>query len=285
MKTIVTHLNPDLDAMSAVWLIRRFLPGWSKARVEFVPAGETFEGKPVDDDLEIIHCDTGGGKFDHHETDKDICAATLIWKEILKENPRLAARQGKLDDWHKKAVERMLTVINEVDHAKFLAWPKPSSDLWDFSFYQALGGVVGCFENEPVKILDSSLVFLDGIFKIFCEKIEAEGIFEYGIKFKTVWGKGIAAKTDNAEFRYLALKSGFAVAVRQRPKTGHLGIYGNWQKGVNLREVYEKLLKLDPKATWFFHASGCLVLNGSVHNPKMKATKLGLEEAIEILKI
>ncbi len=65
MKTIVTHLNPDLDAMAAIWLIRRFLPGWSKARVEFVPAGETFEGKPV----AIMSASTGmlgGARAQYH---------------------------------------------------------------------------------------------------------------------------------------------------------------------------------------------------------------------------
>ena len=40
MKIIVTHTSPDLDAITSIWLIRKFLPGWEDAVVKFVPAGE-----------------------------------------------------------------------------------------------------------------------------------------------------------------------------------------------------------------------------------------------------
>ena len=40
MKIIVTHAAPDLDAVTSVWLIKRFLQGWNEAEVRFVPAGQ-----------------------------------------------------------------------------------------------------------------------------------------------------------------------------------------------------------------------------------------------------
>ena len=40
MKIIVTHNSPDWDAITAVWLIKRFLPNWENAEVQFVPAGD-----------------------------------------------------------------------------------------------------------------------------------------------------------------------------------------------------------------------------------------------------
>ena len=40
MKIIVTHASPDMDAITSVWLIRKFLPGWEDAKIQFVPAGE-----------------------------------------------------------------------------------------------------------------------------------------------------------------------------------------------------------------------------------------------------
>jgi len=278
MKTIVTHLNPDLDAIFAVWLIKRFFPGWSHAEVEFVPAGETLVGKLADDNPEILHVDTGLGRFDHHQTKKFICASDLVWREILKENI-------KLKDWQKKAVERILAVVREVDHARFLAWPQPDSDRWDFSLYQIFGGLVACLKDNQKKILEICLPLVDSLFKIFGEKVEAEEILENGLRFKTRWGKGIAFKTDNSEVTYLALKKGYAVVIRKKMKTGHLGIYGNWKNGVNLYKVYLILKKKDPDADWFYHKSGCLVLNGSTSNPKMKPTKLKLEEAIKILNL
>jgi len=277
MKLIVTHFNPDEDAMMAVWLIRRFLPGWTKARVEFVPAGGTWEGKPADGDPEILHCDTGGGKYDHHQTDEDTCAAILVSSEVFRDNQ-------KINDLVKKAIERMLVVVNEDDHAKFISWPEPTSDRWDFNFYQALGGMAGNLVADPAKLIETSLTVLDGIFRVFLEKVEAEGIIECGDKFKTAWGEGIAVRSENVEIPLLALKSGLAVAVRIRPRSGHLGIYGNWQKGVNLEKIYQKLKKMDPEANWFLHASGCLILNGTRADPKRKATKIKLEEVVKLLE-
>jgi len=40
MKIIVTHTSPDMDAITSVWLIRKFLPNWNDASIRFVPAGE-----------------------------------------------------------------------------------------------------------------------------------------------------------------------------------------------------------------------------------------------------
>lgn len=277
MKIIVTHIYPDLDAIYSVWLIKRFLSGWSKARVEFVPAGETFEGQPADGDPEILHCDTGGGKFDHHQGNEFLCAASLVLKEVFKVNE-------KVDDQQKKALERMLVVVNEDDHARFIAYPEPTSDRWDFGLSQALGGMVSNLRDCPEKVIEYFLAILDGTFRIFLEKVEAEGILEIGEKFKTKWGKGIAVYSGNSEFPRLALKSGYALVVRQRPKSNHLGIYGNWQKGVNFKKIFEKLVKADPEADWYFHPGGCMVLNKSISHPKRRPTKLKLEEVVNIIK-
>lgn len=277
MKIIVTHFNPDLDAIFSIWLIKKFLPGWEKAEVKFVPAGQTLKGKLPDDNPEIIHVDTGLGKFDHHQTKKFICAADLVWKEILKENENIIL-------WQKQAIKRMLTVVREVDHARFLVWPKPDSDLWEFSLYQIIGGMVSDFKDKPKDLIEICFYIIDGIFKTFCQKIEAEKIIKNGLVFKSLWGKGLALETENSEVNSLGLKKGYSLVVRKRPKTGHLGLYGNWQKGVKLYKVYLKLKKMDPEADWFYHKSGCMVLNGSISNPKMKATKLSLMEVVKLLE-
>ena len=92
MKIIVTHNSPDWDAITSVWLLKRFLPGWEKAVVEFVPAGEKSEKRNPSASLrarglenrieeaiekvgdeEIVHVDTGLGPLDHHQTLIRIC--------------------------------------------------------------------------------------------------------------------------------------------------------------------------------------------------------------------
>lgn len=178
----------------------------------------------------------------------------------------------------------MVVIVNEDDHAKFLAWPEATADRYDFLINQVFGGVVSNLKDDPVKVLEFGMTAMDGIYRIFSEKIEAEGLIETGEKFKTSWGEGIGFLSGNSEVHRLALKMGFAVVVRLRPKTNHLGIYGNWQKGVNFKSVFQKLLKADREADWYFHPSGCVILTKSVNHPGAKMTKLKLEEIIKIIK-
>ena len=101
MKIVVTHNSPDWDAITSVWLLKRFLPGWEDAITQFVPAGERFKNEQVAHENfagsllqlskaveeigndEVIHVDTGLGVLDHHQTDdKSISAAGLTWEYV-----------------------------------------------------------------------------------------------------------------------------------------------------------------------------------------------------------
>jgi hypothetical protein len=58
------------------------MPGWKSAEFKFVQAGETLDNLPPDNNPEIIHVDTGFGKFDHHQTDKETCASKLVFEYL-----------------------------------------------------------------------------------------------------------------------------------------------------------------------------------------------------------
>jgi hypothetical protein len=82
---------------------------------------------------------------------------------------------------------------------------------------------------------------------------------------------------------------GYVVVVRRDPRKGYLRIKAkpnksDDDKGVDLTLTCEKLSKMDPQATWFLHVSKKMLLNGSPKNPKMKPTKLPLNDIIEVLK-
>ena len=89
MKTIVTHIGPDLDAIASIWLVKMFYPGWEEAGIAFVPAGTTLGRLPPDENPEIMHVDTGFGRFDHHQTNADTCASQLIYEEIKINRTRI----------------------------------------------------------------------------------------------------------------------------------------------------------------------------------------------------
>ena len=62
MKTIITHVNPDLDAVASVWLIKRFLPDWQDAKVKFTQAIDN-SNPQIDADPEVLYVDVGRGEI------------------------------------------------------------------------------------------------------------------------------------------------------------------------------------------------------------------------------
>lgn len=273
MKTIVTHIGPDLDAIASIWLVKTFLPGWEEASMAFVPAGTSLEGKPPDDNPEILHVDTGFGRFDHHQTDADICASSLVYDEIK--------RQKGSDP----ALERMIVLINDVDHFREVFYPNPTADFWDFGIVAQIDGWRLMHSDNPIRIVEFGMAALDGIYKVFQNKIWAEKeLKEKGVEFSTKWGDAIGVETTNDEVVHLGQKMGYVLVVRKDPKKGYLRIKTIPKAEIDLTEVYNTLAGAEPEATWFLHASRHMLLNGSTKNPTMKPTKKSLAEIIEVIK-
>ena len=271
-KIIVTHAGPDLDALTSIWLLRRFLPGWERAKVNFVTAGETFRGAPPDADPEIVHVDTGFGRLDHHQKKEYNSAANLCLGKISKE------RDLKKVD--REALKRLVVVVTEIDNGRDISWPETRSDRYEFMPHIFL-------INMPTgpDLVDLAMIVLDKIFQALKNKIRAEKTLkEEGQVCRTRWGKAVAVATGNDQVLQEGQREGFVLIAKQDPKSGHLRIYGRFDKKVDLTRAYKEVKKKDPAATWYLHTSCCLLLNGSRHNPKMVPTKLSLDEIISILK-
>lgn len=271
MKIIVTHISPDVDAISSVWLLKRFLPGWKDADLRFVPAGKTLDNQMVDSDPDIWHVDTGMGILDHHQTDEDTCAARRCLEYIkIEEN---------------EALERLVEIVNDIDHFREVYYPRPLADFYDFGLVAIFDGWKLIFADQNEKIVEMGMVILDGIYKNFQNKVWAEKEIEQGgVIFRTKWGKGIALETVNDEVLRIAQKMGYMIVVRKDPKKGYVRIKAMPDSDVDLSECYNKYKKMDKDATWFLHASRKMLLNGSIKNPETKATKLTLREIVEVLK-
>lgn len=273
MKTIVTHYGPDLDAITSIWILKTFFPEWEEAVIAFVPAGETYKDQPVDSDPEILHVDTGFGKFDHHQTGEDICAAILVYQYL---------RKVKKPD---TALERMVNCVNDDDHFREVFYPNPTADYWHMNLVSAIDGWRLIYPDDAAKIVQLAMNVLDGIYKTFQNIIWAEKeITEKGIIFNSRWGKSLGVETTNDEVVHLGQKMGYKIVVRKDPNKAYLRIKAIPEPGINLAEIFKVFKKSDPQATWFLHASGHMILNGSSKNPDMKPTNLSLSEIIDILK-
>ena len=276
MKIIVSHFSPDIDSITASWLIARFYPGFKDASFAFVPAGSTYEDKPVDSDSNTIHVDTGFGKFDHHQSQEYTSATQLVFKHLLEES--------LIKVKHHDALSRMVKVINGLDHFSEVYFKDPSSDHYEFMIHKIIEGGLKSILKEDTLILQSIFPFLDALFNIFIKKVGAESDIKLGFVFNSVYGKSIALSSKNEETMKLALKQGFKLVVKKDPDRGFVRIKTLPDKQLDLKPLYLKILKVDKGATWFLHVSGNMLLNSSSRNPHFIPSSLPISKLIEIIK-
>jgi len=303
MPKIVTHLNPDLDAITSVWLLVRWLEGWEDAEFQFVPAGKTLDKMEPDSDPDILHVDTGHGKLDHHQVGDYTCAARLTLEYVSNNNPRKKVPESEFADngstvhvshlvWDRQALSRIADVVTQTDHFQEVHYPDAKADYLDFRAEEIINGLKLMYREQDQYVLRLGLKMLDAIYITLVSKVDAETtIAKKGIIFESPFGKAIAVETKNSQVNDIAQKSGYKLVVRRHPQQQSVNIKApppNLMKGesstIDLTPLYQTLKAKDPQADWFLHASKTMLLNGSSKNPNMKHTTLSLNEVVEIIK-
>lgn len=274
MKTIVTHFSPDLDAITACWLIVKYLPGWDEAVFKFVSAGKTLHNKEPDENLDILHVDTGLGKFDHHQFQEKTCAAKKTL-EYLTEKKYIP----KKDIF---AIERMIVFVTDIDNFLEVNFPEPTSDRYDFCLHQMVKGLEIIHSDE--KKIEIVSIFLDSVLYIFKNKLKAVDEIKAGFVCHSKWDKTLFLETNNEEASKLALKMGYGMVVRKDPEKGNIRIKTFPDKKHDLTPLYKKIIEIDKKGTWFLHMSKHMLLNGSSKSTEQVPSSLTLQRLIEIIK-
>lgn len=275
MKIIVTHLSPDLDALTGCWLIKRFWPGWKQAEIKFVPAGSTYKNQPVDSSSDLIHVDTGLGQFDHHQTNDFTCSAKLILDYLNKKH--------HLNDLNITALNRLINYVNEIDHFYQVSFPDPLSDRYDFCLHQILESLKSIARDER-ELEKVAFMLLDSSLLILKTKINAEKELKKGFVFQSKWGRTIILESKNHEVLNLALKMQFHLVVKKDPEKGHVRIKSMPGQKYDLTPIWEEIKKHDHVGTWFLHISKNMLLNGSAKNTHFTPSPLTPKRLIEIIK-
>jgi hypothetical protein len=275
MKTIVTHVSPDVDALSSVWLVRTFMKGWDGAEIAFISQGTTYQDKPVDSNPDVIHVDTGMGRFDHHQSNEDTCAAKKVFEYLTS--------RGEIKEKLLLPLERMVAIINDIDHFREIYWHEPDSDIYEFSIVSIIEGMKVRLQDDHQLTIISENIF-DGILQTFHNKIQAEKELETGLIFESSWGKTLAINSESDEVGQLAQKKGFQMVIRKSERRGHMKIKLHPSSKKNLKKLEEAVKKIDPTATWFYHASGHMLISGSSKSPTSIPTKMNLNKMVEIVK-
>lgn len=297
MRTIVAHQGADLDALMSAWILKRFKVGWENASLEFVPAGSRLEGEysekegvveEMSDGREIIHVDTGLGPLDHHHTDDmNLCAAKLTFDWVLQDSESSLQKH----ETKREALSRMVAFAVDIDHFQELFYSNPSADVYEMTVVGIIDGYKMTHEFDDWQLAEYIFESFDALLHTFENKIFAEReIRESGYEFESKWGSGFAIESVNDAVMKEAIKLGYALVVRRDPNHGFLRIKtlpakrGEVGDEIDLTPMYERLVKEDPDATWFLHASKRMLLNGSSKNPKSRASNKSLEEVVEMLK-
>lgn len=275
-KVIVTHMFPDLDAIASVWLLQRFEIDLKTAKLEFVPAGKTFEGQTVDSDPTVIHVDTGMGRFDHHQANERNCAALQVFNYLKSEK--------KISLKYQSAVERLVEVVTQADQFEDFFWEKSSDDRYEFFLQYLLDNLKLSGKLNDTELVYQGMALLDAVLFGLRQKILSEEEIKKGQVFTTIWGKSLAVESQILFDMKLAHKMGYALAVRKEPETGFVSIKSQPKTDLDLTKAYEALKSVDGQADWFFHSSKHIISNGSRHNPKVRPSNLGIKEIVEILK-
>lgn len=282
-KLLVTHVSPDLDAVTSVWLLKKFdKQHFGEAEVDFLLAGERFSESELEKRgvlvEEVEYVDTGKSRFDHHTSElanKRVCGASLVLEYLKNLHPELEEDE---------ALHRLVEHVVEIDHFGEVDWPEPNNKRYLFSLFAILRGLktVG---GDDIDVVEFGIKALDAVYALLRARVEAEEeVRKKGIEFETVWGKGLGIEGQNDEVIKYAQKEGYVVVVRKDPEVGNVRIKALPNKKVDLTRVYEKIMDLDGQASWYFHPARTMLINGSSKGDHRMPSSLSLHQVIEILK-
>lgn len=268
MKTLVTHINPHLDDIVAIWLFKKFHPDFKDAKVEYISASRDQAVKEENENK--IFLGTGGGQFDEHKEGLDTCAGTLAFEFLKKKNyiPEEEILRGALD---------RLTEWNQlIDTGK-----APDSQFDEFSVQAFIRCKDGNCENSQAS-LELGMQILDRILNVLKRKQQSYKDWTGKVEFQTKFGKSYAVVSETTD-REFCREQGGDLFLMYHPKNQSVQFFTPSFE-IDLKPIYDKLKSLDPGASWFLHQSHHMVICGSASAPDSKPTKLSFEQLIEITK-
>ena len=301
---ILTHERPHLDEIVAVWLLRKFgeqrFPGVASATVSFTSARKLADAGAKPEDYEargVLLLGIGGGRFDEHPTMEegrkaDDCATTLVARELgISEDPSLAKilRFVRAADVQGNASPFDISYVVKLLHSRYPADPSRAIE-W------ALVAIEAKYEEQ--------LRFFTVVKPEFDAKarVEEATVGQRRLKMVTI------DSDEDGIHKYARSEYGArAAVVIQRRSTGNVVVFGNKQAGVDLREA-AKLVRLAEQAAkgqvvttdegrltaegqvpgaaeWFYHQQGQMLMNGSLTQTDVPATRLGLDQIAELVKV
>ena len=267
-KILVTHINPHLDDIAAIWLFKRFYPEFKEANLEFISAHEGNLGLTDSDDK--IYFGVGRGKFDEHKGDLEDCATSLVWKYIKNKN------LNSKDEMELKAFEELVEWSRLIDLGRM-----PMQEFDEFSVQAFIRPHESTKESSKEAVILGEKI-LDRVLSVLKRKQKSLKDWEKKIEFKSRFGKSFALFSQYISRDFCQRQQG-KLFLMYNPQWKSVQFFTPI-RGIDLSPLFEKLQSQDPKASWYLHHSKHFILCGAGSDPVFKPTKLSFEELIEIAK-
>lgn len=283
-KLLVTHHSPDLDAIGSIWLLKRFdAQHFADAKLDFVNPGDQVAAHRMAElglaTAEVIHVDTGLGKFDHHQPEngqKFISATSLVFDHVCQVHPDIQTDVS---------LQTIVDFVTETDHFREIYWPEADSLRYEFMLHQLIEGYSMVSLHDDDSLVNFGMTCLDAIYAHLSQVVKAkELIATMGQIFEIAQGKCLAIETENDDVIKLGQKQGFVLVVRKDQKAGNIRIKVRPDSKIDLKSVADEIAKIDNVGTWYYHPSGKMLLNGSSKHNSQKPSRLTLAEIVAIIK-
>ncbi|MBI2011233.1 hypothetical protein HYS91_00545 [Candidatus Daviesbacteria bacterium] len=267
VKTLITHINPHLDDIVGIWLIKKFIPNFANASIEFISADKGKSG--FEDSENRLYVGVGMGKYDEHKGDKDESAGSLVWKDIKSKN---LAPKNELET---RALDELVEWNTLIDTGK-----APSYEFSEYSVQSFIRADESTNESsqESIKLGEE---ILNRVLKSLIKKQQSKLDWEERVNFESKFGQSFAVISETIDRAFCKSIEG-DLFLMYDPKFKSVQYFS--PKDIDLEPIYKKLKDLDPDADWFLHQSHHMVICGSGSAPDSKKTKLSFEQLIETVK-
>lgn len=267
MSTLITHINPHLDDIFAIWLLKKYDPKYVGFEVDFISATHDVVHEETEDKVFV---GTGGGKFDEHKEGLATCAGSLVFDYLRNEN-KLPA-----DEITVKALKEMVEWNKKIDTGTI---PIEAYDEFSVPAF-----IRSKDNNKDTSLKDVNLgsEILDRILEMQKRKQQSLKDWQNRVEFETKFGKSYAVKSETID-RPFCKRMGGNLFLLVNPKYNGVQFFTP-SHTIDLESIYKKVKELDSEADWYLHQSHHMVLCGSSAAPQAKPTKLNFQQLIEATK-
>ena len=281
IEKIILYSGADFDALFASWLFVRNVAFAKYAKFDFVKIGETWKNQPVDSDPNVVHIDTGGGKFDHHGGKNKSATRIMVTELGLGDDP---------------ALKRLLSLIEAYENADKMEFYAPS---------QLITGWYYLYRTNPKSVLERAFEVFDILYGQEKQRVEIESQSDK-VDWREFNGKKVAVLDEIAQLRDWCFDNGADIVVWKNTNNGvpYYGIQVSRKLDFSLGKVVaalrsseavarrveleatdlEVIEELEKLPGWYLHHSGKLILCGSRKKP-LKKHEVSLLTFDQIVKI